>query len=130
MTEQQFLAAVDEAVTRWFHDRGGESLSCIAFDQAVPAQCHANADAFVAQHGGEVVRGFLIQHPDGWPTVWVMAHSVVRTSDCLVDVTLEPAQLRGLAFFTVEGQVDGFTEWAKLRPRETRPVPNTLSRPA
>lgn len=123
MTEQDFLAAVTETVARWHQDRQGEPLMCQAFKDAVPAQCHANAAAYVAQHGGQVVRGFYVQHPQDWTMVWVIAHSVVRTVQGLIDVTLAPASTVGLAFFPIEGDPDGFRDWSKLHPRESRPLP-------
>ncbi len=119
MTEEEFLIAVDAAVRRWGHDRTGQPLSCRTFAQAEPANCHANAESYAALHGGEVTRGFLTQRPH----VWVMPHSVVRIDEALIDVTLNPSQLRGIAFFTVDGPVDGFADWAKRYPRETRPIP-------
>ena len=123
MKEQEYMAVVDAVVARWHQDRQGEPLTCVAFDQAVPAQCHANADAYVAVHGGLVVRGFYVQHPQDWTMVWVTPHSVVRTDQGLIDVTLKPVELVGLAFFSIEGGPAGFIEWAKRHPRLTRPLP-------
>lgn len=123
MTEQEFLRVIDIAVAQWLQHREGLPLVPKPFDQALEAQCHANAESFVALHGGEVVHGFLIQRPHGWPTVWVMAHTAVRIDGGLVDVTLDQSQLRGLAFFAVAGPVSGFVDWAKRYPRETRPIP-------
>lgn len=119
MTEPEYMAAVNAAVTRWHLDRQGEPLSCVAFADAEHAHCHRNAEVYVAQHGGQVVRGFLVQHPHGWTMVWVMPHSVVRTEAGLVDVTLGKTELRGLAFFPIEGDPEAFTEWAKRYPRES-----------
>lgn len=124
MTEQEFLAAVNDAVKRWADDRSGERLIVQPFDQAHEAQCHTNAEAFRSQFGGEVVHGFLIQHPDSWPTVWVIAHSVVRGNAGLMDVTLNPLKLQGLGFFSIAGDTGDFVEWAKRYPRVTRPVPH------
>jgi len=126
MTEQDFLIAVDAVVARWRHDRTGEPLTCLAFKEALPSQCHANAAAYVAQHGGEVVRGFLVQHPPGWTMVWVMPHSVVRTDLGFLDVTVKPMDLVGLAFFPIEGDPIEFTEWAKKFPQESRSIASTL----
>lgn len=122
MTEQDFLAAVDAAVARWRLDRTGEPLTCQFFQGAVAAHCHDNAEAYVTQHGCEVVRGFLVQHPQDWPMVWVMPHSVVRTGLGLVDVTLKQTDLIGLGFFPIEGDPAEFKEWAKKYPRESRPI--------
>jgi hypothetical protein len=122
MTEQEYMAAVDAAVARWHQDRGGEPLTCQAFKDAVPAQCHANAEAYVTQHGGEIVRGFCVQHLQDWTMVWVMPHSIVRTDQALVDITLKVTDFVGLAFFPIEGDPDGFTDWAKLHPQESRPI--------
>lgn len=123
MTEQEYMAAVDAAVARWHQDRKGEPLTCVAFDQAVPAHCHENAAAYVAQHGGEVVRGFYVQHPQDWTMVWAIAHSVVRTDHWLIDITLAPADTVGLEFFPIDGDPAGFIEWAKRHPRLTRLLP-------
>ncbi|WP_159086356.1 hypothetical protein [Burkholderia mayonis] len=122
MTESEYLAAVNAAIARWLLDRKGEPLTAKAFAQAEPARCHANADAYVIQHGGQVVRGFLILHPHEWTVVWVMPHSVVRTATGLVDVTLKSAELRGLAFFSIEGDPERFIDWAKRYPQESRSV--------
>lgn len=126
MTEQEFFAAVDMAVARWHQDRQGEPLTCLPFDRAVPAHCHDNAEAYVAAHGGEVVHGFLVEHPHAWTMVWVMPHSVVRTADGLVDVTLNSEQLRLLSFFWVVGDSDGFQPLAMRFPRESRPIASAL----
>jgi hypothetical protein len=122
MTELEYMTAVDAVVARWLHDRKGESLTSEIFAQAERAQCHANADAYVAQHGGQVVRGFLVQHPHAWTMVWVMPHSVVRTATGLADVTLANAELHGLAFFPIEGDPEGFKDWANQYPQETRSI--------
>lgn len=122
MTESEYLTAVDGAVARWLLDRKGEPLAAKAFTQAESAQCHANADAYVIQHGDQVVRGFLMLHPDEWTVVWVMPHSVVRTAAGLVDVTLKSAELRGLAFFSIEGGPENFMDWAKRYPQESRSI--------
>lgn len=122
MTEPEFMAAVDVTVARWHQDRQGEPLTCVAFDGGVPAQCHANAAAYVAAQGGHVVHGFLVQHPHAWTMVWVMPHSVVRTDSGLVDVTLPADQLRGLGFFALAEDVNGFVELAQRFPRESRPI--------
>lgn len=123
MTEEEFLIAVDIAVKRWGNDRTGQPLLCRPFARAESANCHANADSYVALYGGDVTRGFLVQHPHGWTNVWVMPHSVVRVDETLIDVTLDPSQLRGIAFFAVDGPAEGFVDWAKRYPRETRPAP-------
>lgn len=123
MTEEEFLAAVDMAVTRWGNDRPGQPLLCRHFAQSEPANCHANAESYAALYGGDMTRGFLVHHPLGWTTVWIMPHSVVRTEGGLIDITLNPSQLRGTAFFAIDGPADGFVDWAKRYPRETRPVP-------
>lgn len=122
MSEQEYEDAVGAVVARWHRDRRGEPLTSLAFDGAVPAQCHANAAAFVASHGGEVVHGFLVQHPQDWPMVWVIAHSVVRTEAGLADVTLPADQLRWLGFFPLFIAIEGFVELAQQFPRESRPI--------
>lgn len=122
MTEQEFHAAVDAAVARWHQDRQGDALRSRAFAASVPAHCHENAAAYVAEHGGEVVHGFMIQHPHAWTMVWVMPHSVVRTSEGLLDVTLTEEQRRGLGFFSLTGDVDGFSALAQRFPQESRPI--------
>lgn len=126
MTEQDFQAAVDAAVARWHRDRHGERLTSVTFASAQPAQCHGNAAAYVAQHGGEVVHGFLVQHPHAWTLVWVMPHSVVRTTSGLMDVTLREDQLQGLAFYPLDRDGMGFVELAKRFPRESRPIASAL----
>lgn len=122
MTEQEYMAAVDAAVTRWRQDRAGEPLTCLFYAEALPAHCHDNAATHVSRHGGQVVHGFLVQHPQDWPMVWVMAHSVVRADQGLMDITLKQADLAGLAFFEIDGDLAGFTEWAKRYPQESRPI--------
>lgn len=122
MKEPEYLAAVNAVVARWLHDHAGEPLTAEAFGRAERAQCHSNADAYVAQHGGLVVRGFLVQHPHDWSIVLVMPHSVVRTATGLVDVTLTNAELESVAFFSIEGDPEGFKEWAKRYPQERRPI--------
>jgi len=122
MTEQEYMVAVDAAVTRWHQDRRGDPLTCLAFDGAVPAQCHANAAAFVAKHGGEVVRGFLVMHPHLGPEVWVFPHSVVRTASVLVDVSLSPEQLRCHAFYPLFADIEDFVEQAQLKPELHRSI--------
>jgi len=121
MTEEEFLASVDAVVKRWLDDRNGELLTCLTFKDAEPAKCHTNAEAYVAQHGSRVVRGFLVQHPHAWTIVWVMPHSVVRTDQGMVDVTLTMTELQGLAFFPIEGDPEAFKEWAMRHPQESRP---------
>lgn len=122
MSEQAYKASVDAAVARWRQDRRGVPMTCLAFDAAVPGHCHENAAAYVAKHGGEVVRGFLVMHPDGWRMVWVMPHSVVRTETGLVDVTLPADQLRWLGFYPLLDAIDGFEKLAQQFTRESRPI--------
>jgi hypothetical protein len=126
MDERDFQAAVDAVVARWHQDHCGTRPTCVPFAEAKPAQCHDNAVAYVAQHGGEVVHGFLVQHPSNWTMVWVMAHSVVWTGSELIDVTLTAAQLRGLSFFILDGSAGDFAVLAKRFPRENRPVAAAL----
>lgn len=126
MTDKDFHAAVDAAVARWHQDRRGELLSSVPFPDAQPAKCHDNAAAYVAQHGGTVVHGFLVQHPSNWTLVWVMPHSVVWTGTELIDVTLAEEQLRGLGFFPLDLDVGDFETLAKQYPRESRPVASAL----
>jgi hypothetical protein len=126
MTEQDFHAAVDAAVARWHQDHHGEPLTSVVFAEAQPAQCHANAAAYATRHGGEVLHGFLVQHPHAWPQVWVMPHSVVRTGQGLIDVTLSPDELRSLGFFALETAMTNFVDMAKRFPRESRPVATAL----
>jgi len=58
-------------------------------------------------------------HPDGWTVVWVMPHSAVRTATGLVDVRLKSEELRGLAFFSIEGDPESFVYSAKRYPQES-----------
>ncbi|MBM7129367.1 hypothetical protein [Dyella mobilis] len=100
-----------QVVSRWRENRAGLPLVSVPFPDAQEAQCHANAERYVALHGGEVVRGWLIQHPDSWPQVYVRTHSVVRRLDgsaSLVDPTLAARDLRGQAFFDHVGDAEVF----------------------
>jgi hypothetical protein len=122
MTELEYMAAVDTVVARWLQDHQGEPLKGETFAQAERAKCHTNAESYVAEHGDQIVRGFLVQHPHEWDSVWVMPHSVVRTAAGLIDVTLNNAELHGVAFFAIGGDPEGFKDWANQYPQETRSI--------
>lgn len=76
--------------------------------EPVPADCHGNADRWVAAHPGDTaVRGWLHEPFADQPHRFV-AHSLVRTTTgALVDVTL-PAGPQPLRFLTHPGSDSDF----------------------
>jgi hypothetical protein len=125
MTDAEFQQAVTTSVASWATQRLGTPLRPVPFSDAIESKCHDNAASYVALHGGEVVHGFLILRPANWPTVYVYAHSVVRTTEGeMVDPSLTVEKLRAHAFFPLQAEVADFKASALRHPQETRPVPS------
>lgn len=96
LADQMVLADVAK---RWKLNKRGVPLRAEPFIEALTTQCHENAARYVDQNSGAIVQGWLVEHPENWPTVIVYSHSVVRlASDELVDPTLPAEKLRSLAF--------------------------------
>ncbi|MQP76257.1 hypothetical protein CQ393_10165 [Stenotrophomonas sp. MYb238] len=101
--------AIAEVVARWLANSIGTPLQSVRFADAKHAQCHANAAAYAASHGGQAENGFLIEHPDSSSLAIVRAHAVVReASGRLVDPTVDEERLRRLAFFEYASDVGVF----------------------
>lgn len=104
---------INEVVARWQASPSGLVVRHVSFPCAREADCHANAAAYVAEHGGEVVHGFLLHQGVSW-LVYVRAHSVVRLGDGdLVDPTLTDLARNGHAYLEHIGPADLFLNNAK-----------------
>jgi len=107
-SDREVLADV---ARRWKSNRQGLPLRAEPFAGAVATQCHDNAAKYVERHGGTVVPGWLVEHPENWPMVYVYSHSVVRLdSGLLVDPTLPAEKLRTLAFIEHDASMAVFDE--------------------
>lgn len=73
-------------------------VECIPVDEALPHECHSNADRRVkAIPGCEAVRGWLVYDESERGVVRFMAHSVVRERGVLIDIT--PSGAAGMVPF-------------------------------
>lgn len=112
------IAVASDVIARWRINRDGIPVQSVFFTAAEESRCHDNAAAYAAIHGGEVVPGFLVEHPMGADWVYVRAHSVVRQNGALVDPTLDSDQLRGHVFLEHNGALDEFQQnikrWAEI----------------
>lgn len=99
MIAERIDAVYQQVLRRWQGSPIGEPLTSVPFPGAQANHCHDNAAAFVSTHGGTVVHGFLIEHPDSWHGIFVRPHSVVRDEHGqLRDPTLSTKQLVGQVF--------------------------------
>jgi hypothetical protein len=104
---------INEVVARWQASPSGSAVRQVPFPCFREAECHENAAAYVAEHGGQVVHGFLLHQGDSW-LVYVRAHSVVRLGDGdLVDPTLTDLARTGHAYLEHIGPADLFLNNAK-----------------
>lgn len=123
------MHVIDEVVARWQRLRSGCALRYVYFPAAQASECHANAAAYAAQHGGDVAHGFLLHLRAPW-AIHVMAHSVVRLSDHdLIDPTLTDLARTGHAYFEHIGSAEMFLKntkaWAEV-PVMIDKVPDTF----
>lgn len=104
---------INEVVARWRASPSGRPVRHVPFPNARQGECHANAAAYVSEHGGHVVHGFLLHQGSPW-LVYVRAHSVVRLGDGdLIDPTLTDLARTGHAYLEHIGPADLFLNNAK-----------------
>ena len=115
------MEVAGEVLTLWQASRRGSPLRPVPYADAQEARCHRNAAAYVRDHGGTIVPGFLVEHTAGSDWIYVRAHSVVRRDGELIDPTLSADQLKTQAFVEYSGSVRFFLQntgqWAELRCR-------------
>lgn len=104
---------ISGVVAQWQASPTGRPLHQALFQRAREGECHSNAAAYVAEHGGHLVHGFLLHQGAPW-FVYVRAHSVVRLDDGdLVDPTLTDLARIGQTYFEYVGSADLFLNNAK-----------------
>ena len=104
---------ISGVVAQWQASPIGRPLHQVLFQRVREGEYHSNAAAYVAEHGGHVVRGFLLHQGASW-FVYVRAHSVVRLDDGdLVDLTLTDLARIGHIYFEYVGPTDLFLNNAK-----------------
>lgn len=107
-----------DVVARWRAQPAGTPLRSVSFPAAQRSMCHENVALYVAEYGGEMVGGFLVERVANAPWVYIRAHSVVRMGNELIDPTLSTEDLKAQAFFEHLGPVQEFREtaqrWAQM----------------
>lgn len=113
------MEVAGDVLTQWQANHRGSPLRSVPYADAQESRCHENAAAYVRDHGGTVVTGFLVEHIVDADWIYIRAHSVVRRDWELVDPTLSSEQLKMQAFIEYSGSAEVFQknsrQWAELR---------------
>ena len=113
------MEVAGDVLTQWQVNHRGSPLRSVPYADAQEARCHENAAAYVCNHGGTLVPGFLVEHIVGANWIYVRAHSVVRRNGELIDPPLSTQQLKAQAFIEYSGSTEEFLrnarQWAELR---------------